>query len=190
MASVRERNGRFTGLYRDAEGRQRSAGSYPTRTEAKKAARAAEGGRLPVKAEAALPLKVRGKITVASYSMQWFGSHPMSPHTKYVYDAILRVHILPTLGGRAMADVTTADIRSYFRSLEARETSAALGKKIKTVLSSMFQTAAEDGVIPVNVVRGVRFQATPPKRRRALTRMSGTGSGSTSRVMTGCFSTS
>jgi hypothetical protein len=46
-------------------------------------------------------LKVRGKITVASYSRQWFGSHPMSPHTKCVYDAILRVHILPTLGGRA-----------------------------------------------------------------------------------------
>jgi integrase len=37
------------------------------------------------------------------------------------------------------------------------------------VLSSMFQTAAEDGLIPFNVVRGVRFQAAPPKRRRALT---------------------
>jgi hypothetical protein len=38
MASVRERNGRFTGLYRDAAGKQRSAGAFDSETEALKAA--------------------------------------------------------------------------------------------------------------------------------------------------------
>jgi integrase len=173
MASVRERNGKrgktFMALYRDDSGRQKSAGSYGTRKEALKAGRLAEAGVMPVKAETAYASKIRGKATVAAYAREWFSIHPMSPHTRYVYDAVLRVHILPALGGRVMAEVTTADIRAYFRRLEARQTSASLGKKIKTVLSSMFQTAAEDGVIPVNVVRGVRFQASPPKRRRALT---------------------
>jgi hypothetical protein len=34
MASARERNGRWTGLYRDANGKQRSAGTYDTQEEA------------------------------------------------------------------------------------------------------------------------------------------------------------
>jgi hypothetical protein len=38
MASTRERNGRFTGLYRAASGKQRSAGTFDSETEALKAA--------------------------------------------------------------------------------------------------------------------------------------------------------
>ncbi len=34
MASVRARNGRFTGLYRDASGAQKSAGTFGTYDEA------------------------------------------------------------------------------------------------------------------------------------------------------------
>lgn len=175
MASVRERNGRFTGLYHDAEGRQRSAGAYSTRTEAK----AAERGTGPVKAEVAYAPNVRGKTTVASYAYEWFRSHPMSLHTQYVYGAILRVHILPALGGRAIADITTADIRTYFRSLEAQEMSAALGKKIKTVLSSMFQKAAEDSVF--GSTSSVASASRRPRRSAGgrSRQVSGTGSGST-----------
>jgi hypothetical protein len=39
MASTRERNGRFIGLYRDADGKQKSAGTYDTKTAALKAGR-------------------------------------------------------------------------------------------------------------------------------------------------------
>lgn len=42
MASTREREGKFTGLYRDRAGHQRSAGTYTTKREALKAARHAE----------------------------------------------------------------------------------------------------------------------------------------------------
>ncbi len=42
MASTRERDGRFIGLYRDPAGRQRSAGTFPTKTKALDAAKALE----------------------------------------------------------------------------------------------------------------------------------------------------
>jgi hypothetical protein len=157
------------GLYRDAEGRQRSAGSFATKKEALKAATQAENGVEPVKVEAVMPSKIRGKVTVASYASKWLPNHPLSPNARYVYEQMIRKHIVPALGGRVLADVTAADIRAIFRAYEADNTSKALGAKIKTVLSAMFQTAAEDGLIQSNVVRGVRFQAAPPKRRRALT---------------------
>ncbi len=38
MASTRERNGRCTGLYRDASNKQKSAGNFDSETEALKAA--------------------------------------------------------------------------------------------------------------------------------------------------------
>ena len=118
-------------------------------------------------------------------------AHPLSPHARYVYEQILRVHILVALGRRVLADVTTADIRGYFRQLETQGTSQALGKKIKTVMSAMFQTAAEDGLIPANVVRGVRFQAAPAAApagsdgRPVVRRCAGTSPEST-----GCWRTS
>ena len=169
MASARVRNGRFIGLYRDADGRQRSAGTYPTKREALKAAKLAELGVMPVKAEEAYPIQIRGKVTVASYAYAWLPSHPVSPRTREVYAQILQKHIIPVLGGRTLADVTSADIRQMFRTMEADKTSRALLAKVKTVMSAMFQTASEDRKIPANPVRGVRFQASPPKRRRAMT---------------------
>ena len=145
-------------------------GTYDTKTAALKAAKLGEAGVMPVKTEAVYPKQKRGKATVASYSAEWFANHPMAPHTRYVYDQILRKHIIPALGARVLADVEAADIRAYFRQLEAQGTSRALLAKIKTVMSAMFQTATEDRKIPYNVVRGVTFKAAPPKRRRALTK--------------------
>ncbi len=169
MASARKRGKAWMGLYRDADGRQRSAGSHPTEKAAMKAARLAEAGVMPVKTVEVYQKTVRGKANVASYAYEWLALHALSAHARYVYEQMLRTHIIPALGGRVLADVTADDIRGYFRSLETAGTSQALGKKIKTVLSAMFQAAAEDRLCPVNPVRGVKFQAAPPKRRRALT---------------------
>ena len=169
MASARKRGKVWMGLYRDADGRQRSAGSHPTEKAAKKAAERAEAGVPVVKSVEVYRTTVRGKTTVASYAYEWLPAHALSPHARYVYEQVLRVHILVALGSRVLADVGAADIKTYFRTLEAKDTSKALLAKIKTVMSAMFQAAAEDGKIPFNPVRGVRFQADPPARRRALT---------------------
>lgn len=169
MASARKRGKTWMGLYRDADGRQRSSGSHPTERAALKAARLAKAGVMPVKTVEVYQTKVRGKVTVASYAAEWLPAHPLSPHARYVYETVLRTRILPVLGGLALVNVTAQVIRQMFRSMETEGVSRALGLKVKTILSSMMQTAAEDGVIPVNPVRGVKYNAAPAKRRRALT---------------------
>lgn len=110
--------------------------------EALKAARLAEAGVVPVKTEAVYPARVRGKVTVASYAMEWLDSHPMAPHTRKSYTQALKKHIIPAVGGRVLADVTAADIRVLFRHMERDGASRDLLAKVKTVLSSMLQTAA------------------------------------------------
>ena len=37
--------------------------------------------------------------------MTWLANHPMAPHTRYVYEQMVRKHIVPALGGRVLADV-------------------------------------------------------------------------------------
>lgn len=169
MAFTRERNGRHIALYRDSDGKQKSAGTYDTRRQALKAAKDAEAGMPPVKDEAVYLGTVRGKVTVAGYADQWLPGHSITPAAREVYDRTLRIHILPALGMRAIADIKASDIKSFFRSLEDRGTSHAMLAKSKTVLSALMQSAAEDGLCPVNPVRGVRFKADPPARRRAMT---------------------
>ena len=71
MASARKRGKTWMGLYRDADGRQRSSGSHPTERAALKAARLAEAGVMPVKTVEVYQTKVRGKVTVASYAAEW-----------------------------------------------------------------------------------------------------------------------
>jgi hypothetical protein len=60
-ASARRRGKTWMGLYRDAEGRQRSAGSFATKKEALKAATVAEAGGFVTKVEAVMPSKIRGR---------------------------------------------------------------------------------------------------------------------------------
>ena len=51
MASARKRGKKFMALYRDGDGRQKSAGSYATKKAALDAAKLAEAGIMPVKTE-------------------------------------------------------------------------------------------------------------------------------------------
>src|SRR5580693_9031187 len=65
MASTRTRNGRIIGLYRDAQGRQKSAGTWPTQAEALKAAKHAEALANPPETTMVYASEKRGHRTVA-----------------------------------------------------------------------------------------------------------------------------
>ena len=158
MASARKRGEKFMALYRDADGKQKSAGTYATKKAAVSAATLAEAGMVPVKTVDVYSDRKRGKLTVAGYAPGWLANHPMAPHTAYVYDQMLRCHILSALGGRVLADVTAADIRAMFPALEAKGTSQALGKKIKTVAA-----VAERGAVV-----GSDYDSKPLQRQGGL----------------------
>ena len=82
MASARQRGKRWTGLYRDASGKQKSAGAYDTEREALKAAEHAEALANPPKAIEAHPVSKRGKITVAAYAPKWLDGQSLKPSTR------------------------------------------------------------------------------------------------------------
>jgi hypothetical protein len=58
-------------LYRDAKGKQKSAGTYDTETEALARAQVAELESNPPEPVVVLPKAIRGKVTVAAYAPGW-----------------------------------------------------------------------------------------------------------------------
>jgi len=152
----------YNAVWRDADGRQRSK-AFPSRKAAKAHLRPRGG------AYEKPPVIVGGQGDVTSNAQTWLPAHKLSDHSRETYGTVLNYHVLQALGGKQLAAVTAADIRTWFRALEAKGCSAALMAKIKTVASAMFQTAAEDGLIPANVVRGITIRHQQRRRRKALT---------------------
>jgi hypothetical protein len=71
MASARLRGKRWTGLYRDASGAQKSAGSFDTEEEALARAKVAELDVRPLATVEVYAATRRGKVTVAAYAPGW-----------------------------------------------------------------------------------------------------------------------
>ena len=117
MASTRERNGRFTGLYRDAQGRQRSAGSFGDEKTALKAAEYAEAVANPPKPVTAYPKERRGKITVSAYVPTWLDNQVLEETSRETYQRTAD-RIVSHLGSMAREDVTPDDVRKMIRALK------------------------------------------------------------------------
>jgi hypothetical protein len=71
MASARLRGSRWTALYRDGTGKQKSAGAYGTEEEALARAKVAELDANPPEPVEAHPREIRGRVTVAAYAPGW-----------------------------------------------------------------------------------------------------------------------
>ena len=147
MASTRPRNGRHTGLYRDAEGRQRSAGTFAKEKDALKAARLAEAGIPP----AIEVQKATNGKTLRDYAPGWLDAHSIEPRTREVYCSALRKNILPYLGDKQLGKITTKDVTLWLRKLEKRaNTSPWVVRQARTVLSALFRTAIEEELATIN----------------------------------------
>jgi integrase len=145
MASTRERNGRFIGLYRD-HGKQKSAGTYATEEEALARAIVAERDAHPRETEMIYPEQKRGRITVAGYFPGWLRDHRLEETSRESY-ASEGKHVVKHLGAVPVADLDTARCRKFFRALEASGLSSATVGHIRTTLRMMCRAAVEDGIL-------------------------------------------
>jgi integrase len=170
MASTREREGKFTGLYRDRAGHQRSAGTYTTKREALKAARHAEAleaqGRDAANAmrepKYAYSIERRGHITIAGNGPAWLAGHRLEPSSRETYARSLE-HLYAGLGTKTLRELSPQDVRQFFRSLEASGMSPGTESLVMTVLREMCRTAVQDGLMDRDVTAGIKIAAQRPR---------------------------
>jgi hypothetical protein len=175
IASARLRDGRWAGLYRDIRGRQRSAGTYDTKTAALKAARASEAieatgqdAKLVLaQPEMIYPSARRGKITVAGYAPDWLAGHRLEPTSRATYQAMLK-HIVRELGVVPLADLDAAKVRSFIRQVEATGLSGSTVGLIMTTLRMLCETAVTDRLMDRDPTSGVRIAGRHQAEMRIL----------------------
>ena len=164
MATARKRGQRWTGLYRDAQGRQKSAGAYPTEREALRAAEHAEAVANPPKTIEAHSGIRRGKPTIAGYGPVAIEGARLEATSRETYGHLFK-HVIRELGSTALADLTPADVRVFARRLESGRMSSSTAYHVFCVLRLIVVTALQDGLIEKDVTAGISVQRKGSKQK-------------------------
>lgn len=109
-----------------------------------------------------------GRITFAQYAERWLAGWPgLGELTTGVYRYVLDLHILPTFGPVALADISPTSVREWFTPLSARIPNAAA--KAYRLLSLILKTAVNDDLLLKNpcTVKGASVE--PHSERPVIT---------------------
>jgi integrase len=158
---------RYTAVYLDLRGSERSAGTYANGKAADRAWQKAEvelrQGRVGDPA--------RGRQTLQRYVEQhWLPNHVLEPTTREKYTYYLGAHIIPELGGMRMADVFPEHIREWIAKMQREGRSAWTIQYCKSsILNSIFTTALNDHITYLHPCRGVKIPTVPDAPRTIVT---------------------
>lgn len=171
MGSTRERVGsdgsvRYTALYRDLKGHQRSAGTFTTQRQADRAWQRAES-RV---AQGYLGDPGRGRQSFRDYvEKTWLPNHEIEASTRQSYTHVLRCRILPEFGSMRMIDILPEHVREWVAAMKRGGVSAPTIRYAMVVLSAIFTTALNDQVTSLHPCKGVKTPPVPAPPRRIIT---------------------
>jgi len=169
MAHAKRReNGRWTAVYIDPRGREKSAGTFDEEDRARRVAQEQETylrngstGPDPV---------TKATITIGEYWKPWLRNHRVQPSTRSNYDSVLRNHILPVLRDVRVAELQRQAVRQLLTSLAEAEAGVSVQRHVRSSLSAMMQTAWDDGYRENNPVRGLKVEKNRSKDIIVMTR--------------------
>jgi integrase len=110
-----------------------------------------------------------GRMTVAELAERWKASDPSKrKSTRARDDAILRHHVLPTLGTKKLREVTPPDIQQLVNDWAAKNAPRTVDRQYD-VLRALFNYALRSDWIARTPCRGIKLPTVPRTRRRPLT---------------------
>lgn len=148
----RQKGTRYRGIYKGADGRYRSAGSYDTEERALAVAEEAERFAAEVTGAAAgrLDPATRATRTIGEYVPIFLRHHQVEGNTKDAYESTLRLHVIPFLGSCRLAETDRTVARNYVTALQEGKRSANTIRQAKVVLAALFGMAVSDGYLDFN----------------------------------------
>jgi integrase len=153
-------------MYKAADGRYRSAGTFSTEERALEVAREAERRAAEVITGAAggLDPLIRATRTIKEYAPLFLRHHRVEGNTKDKYADTLRLHVVPFLGGCRLAETDRTVARNYVTVLLEEGRSANTIRQAKVVLCAMFGMAVVDGYVAYNPFHDVKIPKVPGQR--------------------------
>lgn len=153
MSSIAKRpNGRWRARYRDASGKEHSR-HFRRKIDAQRwldevTASLVTGQYVDPRA---------GRVRLKDYAKSWEEQQVSRPATASIVDNALRLHILPDLGDRPMANVRPSDIQALVRRLADSGMAPGSVRNVYDVASRLFRSAVSDRVIASTPCAGVRL---------------------------------
>jgi integrase len=164
FGAVRElRSGQWQARYRGPDGVMRPADrTFPDKTTAEqwlttKEAEILTGDWLDPDA---------GRVPFGGYAQAWIDERPgLRPKTLQLYRYLLRRHLVPGLGGMAVAEIREPQVRRWRKGLLDANVSEVTVAKAYRLLKAIMNTAVDDGLIRRNPcrIKGAS-QETSPER--------------------------
>ncbi|WP_405526474.1 site-specific integrase [Streptomyces canus] len=93
-----------------------------------------------------------GAVNFEKYALRWMEERGLSPTTVDRYDGLLRLHILPTFGGKDLDEITPPSVRTW-RAERLKATGATTVAKSYRLLKAILQTAVDDDLLRSNPCR-------------------------------------
>ena len=109
----------------------------------------------------------RSRVTLSDYATFWLRTRPkpLSPRTLELYEGLLRLHVLPVLGGVELGRLSTSGVRSWHSELVSGKTGVITAAKAYRLLRAILATAVEDELIAKNpcTIRGAGEEHSPER---------------------------
>jgi integrase len=167
MAYVIERGSRsgkrYVGIYRTADGKYKSAGTYDSHERAYDVAEEEEQHARGFLEETSPADKAR--MTIGEFCDQRFlRYHAVSPSTLQEYGYVVKNHVVPYIGHLRISEVNRETFFNLLvKVLPGEEASQVTIRATRKVLSAMCQMAFDEGYRTNNPIRSIRIPQAPAK---------------------------
>jgi integrase len=96
-----------------------------------------------------------GRVPFADHAWAWLEHRPgLKPRTTDLYTSQLRGHIVPSLGSRALIDITPTVVSAWYSALvRSCGLTSLVPAKCYRLLHAIFETARQDGIVASNPCR-------------------------------------
>jgi integrase len=156
----------FTGVYEGPDGSRRSAGTFPSRRAALRAAQREE----QAVREGRWRDRSLGEITFEAYvENSWFPSKHLEATTRAAYRSYLDRHFLPFFGSRSMGRILPSLVQEWVTKTTAEGLSPRSVRKYHVMLHSIFERAVRDQLILINPCKHTELPKIIVRRSRTLT---------------------
>ena len=157
---------RYIACYRDPEGRQRSAGTFPSKRAAERAGNREEQRVLA----GSWRDHSLGEVRFRDYvQTEWLPSKHIEPTTKAAYVSNLTKHFYPFFGRKQLHQITPGLVQDWVTKAAAGGLSARSIRKYHTMLHSIFARAVRDGLIVANPCAHTELPKVIVSKARTLT---------------------
>jgi integrase len=93
----------------------------------------------------------QGTVQLGDYAKAWLTTRTgLRPRTRELYDLTLRLHVLPVLGEKELASITSSQVRSWYAGIFEKGLAQSTCAKAYRLLRTILATAVDDNVIARN----------------------------------------